>query len=69
MKYGNVWISRTEDCDENKGGYFCQVYLDKDMEHEIDFFCIHPEDCDCTNEDDVEDFIRTYAMMYEDEDI
>ena len=67
MKCGNVWISRTEDCGENKGGYFCQVYSDENMEYEIDYFCIHPEDCNCRNENDVDEFIRLYAEMYNDE--
>ena len=65
MKCGNVWISRVEDCGENKGGYFCQVYADENMEYEIDYFCIHPEDCDCSNDNDVDDFIRLYAEMYD----
>lgn len=65
MKYGKVWISRCEDCDENEGGYYCQVYADEDMEHQIDDFCIHPDDCDCSNEDEVKKFIEEYAKMYQ----
>lgn len=64
MKYGKVWISRCTDCGENEGGYFCQVYADEDMENQIDYFCIHPEDCDCNNEEEVEKFIKKYAEMY-----
>ena len=65
MKCGKVWISRTYDCGENKGGYFCQVYKDENMEYEIDFFCIHPEDCDCKNDEEVDSFIEEYAKQYQ----
>ena len=34
-------ISLTDDCGENKGGYFCQVYLDEDDMIEYDNFVIH----------------------------
>lgn len=44
MKYRDLYVSSTPDCDENEGGYYCQVYLDEDMEYEIDDFCIHPEE-------------------------
>lgn len=65
MKCGKVWISRTDDCGENEGGYFCQVYADENMDDEIDYFCIHPEDCDCRNEDEVEKFIVEYSKQYQ----
>jgi hypothetical protein len=64
MKCGKVWISKIEDCDDNTNGYFCQVYTDADMEHEIDYFCIHTDDCDCTNEKEVDKFIEEYSKMY-----
>lgn len=65
MKCGKVCISCIEDCDENEGGYFCQVYTDESLDHEIDYFCIHPEDCDCTNEKEVDKFIEEYAKQYQ----
>lgn len=65
MEYGKVWISRIPDCDNNLGGYYCQVYIDRDMENQIDDFCIHPEDCDCTSESEVEKFIEEYAKQYQ----
>ena len=65
MKCGKVWVSMTNDCDENKGGYFCQVYADEDMEIEIDYFCIHTDDCDCNNQEEVEKFINQYTEMYQ----
>ena len=64
MKCGNVWISCIDDIGENKNGYFCQVYADEDMSKEIDYFIIHPWDCDCTDEKEVEKFIEECAKMY-----
>lgn len=64
MKYGNVWIGHIRDCGENEGGYFCEVYDNEDMDNRIDYFCIHPEDCDCTDENEVEKFIKWYAEQY-----
>ena len=65
MQYGKVWITYIKDCDENEDGYFCEVYADEDYSERIDYFCIHPEDCDCTNEDEVEKFIEEYSKMYQ----
>lgn len=65
MQYGKVWITYIKDCGENEGGYFCEVYADEDYNERIDYFCIHPEDCDCTNEDEVENFIEEYSQMYQ----
>ncbi len=42
MEYRGVYISTTDDCGENLGGYYCQVYADEEMSYEIDDFCIHP---------------------------
>lgn len=36
-----LYISLTDDCGENKGGYFCQVYLDEYDMIEYDNFVIH----------------------------
>lgn len=65
MQYGKVWISQCRDCDENEGGWYCEVYTDEYMENRIDYFCIHTEDCDCNNQEEVEKFIRWYAEMYQ----
>lgn len=35
-----VYVSFTEDTFPNKGGYYCQVYGDVDMEFELDNFTI-----------------------------
>lgn len=48
------------DCDENYGGYFVEVYTDINFIHRLDYFCVHPEDCDCKNEDAVYDYVRQY---------
>ena len=60
MKIGNVYVHYIPDCGENTGGYYCEVYSDEDMEDQIDSFCIHPDDCDCTNEDEVVRYIKEY---------
>lgn len=44
MEYRGLYISTTEDCGENLGGYYCQVYVDEGMSDEIDDFCIHPDE-------------------------
>lgn len=36
-----VYVSFCDDTHPNKGGYFCQVYEDENMEKEIDNFVIH----------------------------
>ena len=65
MRYGNVYVSCIADCGDNTGGCYCQVYSDENMENQIDDFCIHPDDCDCTNENEVEAFIKEYVRQYE----
>ena len=42
-----LYISLCDDCFPNVGGYYCDVYLDEDMEQECDNFVIHKEDLDC----------------------
>ena len=40
-----LFISLTDDCDDdNKGGYFCMVYLDENDYFEYDNFVIHRDD-------------------------
>lgn len=64
MKCGKVYIDYMKDCCENEGGYYCVVYSDE-YETEIDHFCVHPDDCNCKNYEEVEKFIRQYAKMYQ----
>ena len=65
MKCGKVYIHYIEDCDVNKGGYYCEVYDTEEMDNRIDYFCVHTDDCDCNNAEEVEKFIRLYAEMYQ----
>lgn len=65
MKCGKVYITCIQDCDENEGGYYCQVYTDEELAEEVDYFCIHIDDCDCNNQEEVENFIRQYSKMYQ----
>lgn len=65
IQYGKVWIDCMKDCGENEGGYYCVVYADEEYEDEIDSFCIYPEYCDCTNEQEVKEYIIKYAEMYQ----
>lgn len=62
MKFGKVWISY--DIGDNQKGCFCQVYADEDMCKEIDYFIIHPWNCDCTNKEEVESFIEECSKKY-----
>lgn len=45
-----VYVTTTPDCDENKGGLYCQIYLEEDGE-EYDDFCIHKEELAEKNEE------------------
>lgn len=54
-----VWFWMMPDCDENEGGFYVEIGLDENLEM-YDYFCIHPDDCDCNNEDEV----YTYAKEY-----
>ena len=41
----NLYIALTDDCGENTGGYYCQVYLEDDVDSfEFDNFVIHNDD-------------------------
>ncbi|MDR1502273.1 MAG: hypothetical protein LBT43_07450 [Prevotella sp.] len=69
IHYKGYSVTFTDDCDENKGGYYCQVYSDADYNCEIDYFCIHPEDF--TNDNDVERLAREYidALLLKNADL
>lgn len=61
-KRGNTYyVSFTDDCDDNVGGYFCQVYEEKpheDLGEEIDYFVIHKEDIGKYN---IEELVQNYV--------
>lgn len=42
----SFYVTFTDDCDDNVGGYFCQVYEDEDLKEEIDYFVLHKEHID-----------------------
>ena len=62
MKYKDFYITYTKDCCENKGGYFCQIYLDSNLDYEVDNFCIHAEEL---HHNKIEDMIISYMEQYE----
>ena len=39
----DVWVATTYDCEPNLGGYYCTMYADEDMNHELGFFTISAE--------------------------
>lgn len=63
-----VFVTTIEDCDENQGGLFCQVYADRNFDKEIDNFCVHPDDCDCGSDTAVEAFVQRYVKSQEYDD-
>ena len=56
-----VYVSYTPDCCENEDGYYCEVWADKDIMFYLGFFCVHPDDCDCSDSDAVDAYIRKYV--------
>lgn len=58
----DLFITLCDDCGENKGGYFCQVYLDEDCSEDYDNFVIHKEDLDCYENKD--EFIQILCEEY-----
>ena len=56
-----LYITFTDDCGENKGGYYCQVYLDENDTFEYDNFVINKfdnrtiEECCIAYADEVDD--------------
>ena len=55
-----IYITYIDDCEPNEGGYYCETYADEDLDQKIDDFCIHPEDCDCDDDEAVEYYVRHY---------
>lgn len=62
MEYKGFYISRTNDCDENIGGLFCQIYTESNFDREIDNFCIHNNEMD-----NIEGFIKKYIDSHYDD--
>ena len=59
-----VYLSFNPDCDENEGGWFVEVYFNQYGDYQ-DYFCIHPEDCDCKNQDEVDECAKRYISEIE----
>ena len=57
-----IYITYINDCEYNKGGFYCEVYSDRNCDHKIDDFCVHPGDFEPYFGDDfyerLEDYIR-----------
>jgi hypothetical protein len=54
-----VYVTYIEDCEPNKGGYYCETYTDDFCGHKIDDFCIHVGDCELT-EKGIKEYIKNY---------
>ena len=63
-----LYITMTEDCFPNEGGYYCEVYRDEDAIEEFDNFVIHKEDLDCfaNKEEGIKELCRAYAEGVDD---
>lgn len=63
-----LFITLADDCGENKGGYFCRVYLDEDCSEDYDYFVIHKEDLDCVIDKDeyIQLCCENYAKGFDD---
>ena len=59
-KRTEVYVSFVEDCEDNEGGYYCEVWDSEDMAKQLDNFCIHTNDCDCNDWDAIEEFAMNY---------
>ena len=57
----DVWVTRTFDCEPSLGGLYCQIYLDKDLERELDDFVIPAE---VVNDDKEEEYILEFISNY-----
>ncbi len=55
-----VHLSFIPDCEDNEGGWFVEIYLDEYGDY-YDYFCVHPEDCDCRDEREVLKWARDYV--------
>jgi hypothetical protein len=65
-KHGNTYyVTFTDDCDNNVGGYYCQVYLDENLEEEIGFFVLHKRHIDEYGIDNlVQDYVEDFDCEF-----
>lgn len=55
-----VCLCFVDDCEDNEGGFFVEVYEYPGTGDYFDYFCIHKEDCDCKDMNAVEEFAKKY---------
>lgn len=58
QKYRDIYYTYCPDVDKNEGGYLIQLYLDEELNKEVDYMVIHND-----NEDEIrnpEETIKTY---------
>ena len=57
----DVWVAFNPDCEYNTGGLYCEIWENPEMDCLLDDFCIHIDDCDCTDLDTVEQYAKDYV--------
>jgi hypothetical protein len=64
----DLFISLFDDVDPNKGGYYCEVYLEAGDCLNIDNFVIHKDDLDCFEDrnEGIETLCKVYAKHFDD---
>lgn len=64
----DLFIGLFDDVEPNKGGYYCEVYLDEGDCLDIDNFVIHKEDLDCFENRDagIDTICEAYAKEFDD---
>lgn len=64
----DLFIGLFDDVDPNKGGYYCEVYLDEGDCLNIDNFVIHKDDLDCfeDRQEGIETHCKVYAEHFDD---
>ena len=69
-KNGNTYyVTFTDDCYDNVGGYYCQVYKDEDLEEKIGFFILHKRHIDEYGIDElVKDYVEDFDVEIDVED-
>ncbi len=55
-----VFVSLVADVDPNEGGWYVEIYPADGKDMRIDDMCVHPEDCDCSNDEEVDACIQRY---------
>ena len=64
----DLFISLFDDVEPNKGGYYCEVYINEGDCIDIDNFVIHKEDLDCfeSREEGINVHCEAYAKEFDD---